>query len=322
MRAPLLPTSRQRGVALIMAVLIVALATILAVGVASEGYMDQRRVGTMLGLDQAYELGLGAEGLAADVLITDAKNSKTDSLNENWHNPVQLPVDDGAGEIQGYLEDLQGRFNINNLLNSDGTENKETLRQLQRLLELLRMDTTWAAKIADWVDADNVPHFPDGAEDSMYNSQTPPYLAANMPITRTSELLSIVGFGLENYRKLEPYIAALPIGTTLNVCTAADLVIDSLASTTSQYSNNTGTLKSGRSSGCFPSKKDVDNSFNNDPDYKNLLQKHPDYLGESTSYFRANILVSIGTTELSLYSVLQRSGTGKVHVIQRSFGTP
>lgn len=312
---------RQRGVALIMAVLIVALATILAVSVASEGYMDQRRSGTMLALDQAYEVALGGEALAADVLTYDAKNSKTDSLNEDWATPIDLPIDE-VGEIKGSLTDLQGRFNLNNLLNADGSENKETVRQFQRLLELLQMDTKWATIVADWVDADNVPQFPDGAEDTVYTTQVPPYLTANMPITRTSELLSLVGFGLENYRKLEPYITALPVGTALNVCTAPDLVLDSLAGSTSQYSRDASTLSSGRSSGCFPSKKDVDNSFSKDPDYKNLVDKHSDYLSETSNYFRAGILVSIGTTELSLYSVLQRSGTGKVHVILRSFSTP
>jgi general secretion pathway protein K len=320
---PLRVIQRQRGVALIMAILIVALATILAVNVASEGYMDQRRSSTMLGLDQALELSFGAEALAADVLVSDWKNNpKVDSLNEDWARPVELPVDEGIGEIKGNIEDLQGRFNLNNLLNPDGSENKESLRQFSRLLELLQMDTKWAGIIVDWIDADTVASFPDGAEDTVYTTQTPPYLTANMPITRTSELLSLVGFGLDNYRTLEPYITALPIGTPINVCTAPGKVLDSMSSRNKivQYSVQ-GALDA-RSNGCFPTKKDVDNTFNSDLDYKDLLQKHTDYLSETTSYFRANILVSIGTTELTLYSVLHRTGSGKVQIALRSFGTP
>src|SRR5258708_4274486 len=106
---PLRVMHRQRGVALIMAILIVALATILEVNVASEGYMDQRRSSTVLDLDQALELSFGAEALAADVLLRDWKNNpKVDSLNEDWARPVELPVDEGIGEIKGNIEDLQG----------------------------------------------------------------------------------------------------------------------------------------------------------------------------------------------------------------------
>ena len=56
----------QRGVALITAVLIVALATILAVSVGFKGYLDQRRTATTFALDQAFEVALGGEAWASD----------------------------------------------------------------------------------------------------------------------------------------------------------------------------------------------------------------------------------------------------------------
>ena len=52
---------RQRGVALITAVLMVALATMLAVDVGFRGFLDQRRSGTLLAMDQALQVALGAE---------------------------------------------------------------------------------------------------------------------------------------------------------------------------------------------------------------------------------------------------------------------
>ena len=185
---------QQRGVALITAVLVVALATILAVEVAFQGYMDQRRSATLFVVDQAFEIGLGAEALAAGVLRDDAKDSRTDHPSENWATPIELPIDDG--ELQGQLQDLQGRFNLNNLLNPDGTKNENAMRQLKRILELLGMEEKWANVIFDWIDADTVPGFP-GAEDETYTGQAQPYLAANMPMTRTSELLALSEFGLE-----------------------------------------------------------------------------------------------------------------------------
>jgi len=315
---------RERGVALIMAILIVALATILAVNVATEGYMDQRRTYTVQILDQAYELGLGAEALAADALVEDAKGSTIDSNKENWATPIALPVDDGIGDIKGNLEDLQGRFNLNNLLNVDGSKNVSTVKQFERLLEILGLDRRWANITVDWIDANNVAETPDGAEDSVYAGQSPPYLTANMAITRASELLSEVGMTKAMFDKLEPFVVALPNGTPLNVCTAPHEVLDSLATTRSQFGNNLSTFASNRAGGCFPRLTEIKNDFKGDPDFDKLLTDHPDYLAESSSYFRANIMVTIGTTELAMYSVLNRFGNAantKVRVIQRSFGT-
>ena len=62
---------RQRGVALITAVLMVALATMLAVDVGFRGFLDQRRTGTLFALDQGFEVALGAEAWAADFLKRD-----------------------------------------------------------------------------------------------------------------------------------------------------------------------------------------------------------------------------------------------------------
>jgi general secretion pathway protein K len=319
------PNKQQRGVALIMAILMVALATILAVSVASEGYMDQRRTSTVIVLDQAYELGLGAEALIAALMRDD--DPKVDSLNEGWASPRVLPVDDGAGEIKGQLEDLQGRFNINNLINpANGVRNDLAVRQFQSLLDRLGIDPKYATLALDWIDADTNPEFPDGAEDATYAGQTPAYLSPNMPITRTSELMSIVGMKHTDYLKLEPYIAALPPGSKLNVCTASGKVLDALAPSRTEYSDEAALAKNrANAGGCFPTPTNVRNSFAKaDNDFDKLMVDHPDYLGETTSYFRANILVTIGTTELALYSVLNRIGTGangKMRVIQRSFGT-
>ncbi len=313
----------QRGVALIMAVLMVALATMLAVSVATEGYMDQRRNATLLLLDQAYEMGLGAEALAAETLRDDAAGSKVDTPGESWATPIVLPIDEGAGEIKGSLEDLQGRFNLNKLLNDDGSKNAEAVAQFERLLELLNIDRKWAMTTLDWIDADNNQET-DGAEDSVYAGRNPAYLTANMVITRTSELFSAVGMDLSIYRKLEPYVATLPNHSSLNVCTASALVLDSLSGTLTQYSNNATTFVSNRENGCFPSLNEIRNSFANDPAFARMIQQHPDYLVETSNYFRASILVTIGTTELALYSVLNRTGNAnnaRVRVIQRSFGT-
>jgi general secretion pathway protein K len=325
------PRRTQRGVALITAMIIFALAMILAADVVRRSYLDQRRATNLLALDQGYEIALGAEAWAADYLARDKRENKTDHFGEAWAKQLPpLPLDNG-GTIQGRIEDLQGRYNLNNLLATDGTPDPDEVKTLERILEYARIETTWASMIADWLDADTQPGFPDGAEDSEYTSQTPPHLAANMTITRVSELMVMPGFGLERYRKLAPLVTALPRTnqpTKLNVCTAPGEVLDAVRNgyTDTQereYSLNPQELAKRRADQCFPTQNDYLNGVNNGPK-KNVLVKR---VTDQSEYFRATVWVSIGTSEFTLYSLLHRGGSanpnggGTVRPILRSIGT-
>jgi len=297
--------------------------------------MDQRRTSTALLVDQAYEVALGGEAEAAAVLEQDQQDrtgQQFDATYEKWAQPVVLPIED-FGELRGNIEDLQGRFNLNNLVNTTGVADPEYLAQFTDLLERVGVDTRWAGIISDWIDGDNQAGFPNGAEDSVYAQRTPGYLTANRPILHTSELLSMVdsygkAFGRDNYNKLEPFITALPIDTPLNVCTASPEILDSLTGDPSytDFSSASGraTLIENRKGACFPKITDVRAAFQTkQKGFDALMLKHGAYLAEKSKYFRTNIFVTLGTTEFAMYSVLQRTGNGqKVHVISRSFGSP
>lgn len=305
---------RQRGVALITAVLMVALATMLAVDVGFRGFLDQRRSGTLLAMDQALQVALGAEAWAADFLKQDLQDSQTDHLGEIWARPLPpLPID--GGSVEGRLEDMQGRFNLNNLVNPDGTSNPEAVKQLERLFAMLEVEPAWASAIADWVDADTQPGFPDGAEDSVYTGQNPPHLAANLPVTRVSEIMVLPGFGAERYLRVRPYLAALPVGTPLNVCTAPGMVLDALSEGSREFGLNPQDLGTRRKDACFPTLEDLRGALG-DAAYTELK----DSLTESSNYFRATVWVTIGTTQFTLYSLLARS-PGSVRPVLRSFGS-
>jgi general secretion pathway protein K len=306
---------RQRGVALITAVLMVALATILAVNVIYRGMLDQRRAGTLFALDQAFEVALGAEAWAADVLQRDQQQSQGDNYAENWAKPLPpLPVE--GGTVSGRLTDLQGRFNLNSLVFADGTTNPDAVQRLARILVSLDLEPGWASTMADWIDEDTQPGFPDGAEDTVYTGQNPPYLAANMPITRASELLSMPGFGPERYAKLKPFVTALPVGTALNVCTAPGIVLDALSENVREFGLDPEDLAKRREAGCFPTLNDLRGALG-DADYN----KVKDSISESSNYFGATVWVTIGTTDFTLYSLLVRGQGGLVRPQLRSIGT-
>jgi general secretion pathway protein K len=315
------PLHRQRGVALITAVLIVALATILAVSVGFKGYLDQRRTATTFALDQAFEVALGGEAWASDSLRRDALQSpKTDDFTEEWATPIP-PIPIEGGEFEGLLEDMQGRFNLNSLVIFEGGSykiDKLALERFTRLLEILELEDKWASIIADWIDSDADAGFPSGAEDSSYTSLTPAYRTANMPITRASELLAVAEFGLERYRKLEPYVTALPIGTRINLCTASPELLDALIPGERSFTLGRDSNAETRKQRCFPNKKEFEQSL--EADQREALNE---VVGETSSYFRSTIWVTIGTTQVTLYSLLYRTdGTKLVRPILRSYGTP
>ncbi len=222
--------SSQRGIALITAVLITALISIIAVTMISEQQLDIRRTGNILDRAQALQFALGMETIALLALRKDAENNKTDHRMEDWGKPVQFPAPDGAeGDmISGRIEDLQGRFNLNNLVGKDGIIDTGQLQQFKRLLIELDLPPGLADRVADWIDSDSTPQGMDGAEDGEYTRLDPSYRAGNTLLVSPTELLLIMTG--EEYQKLEKFIAVLPgrKKTKININTASREVLASL----------------------------------------------------------------------------------------------
>ena len=310
----------QRGVALIVAILLVALGTILAAAVAYENAMTARRGAGTFAFDESLLIAQGAEALAAygirQFFQADPQHTY---IGQGWDKPVG-PMEVVPGVLlEASLEDMQGRFNLNNLVKNDGTPDAVNVAAFTKLLELLGLETKWAPMLVDWIDADIVPQTIDGAEDSVYMGQTPPYRTPNRYITSASELLALPGFGRDRYLLLAPYVTALPWKTTINVCTAKDKVLDAfLASGQTDFSSTAGQLDKNRaagSGGCFPTLANFQAAF---ADPKVWAQTQSKF-GQTSVYFRLTSLITVGSAEFNLYSLMYRDATGAVRPIQRSF---
>ena len=305
---------KQRGVALIMAIVLVAIATVLAVHIGTRASLDLRRTAGLLALDQAWHVALGAEAWAAEVLREDREDSETDHLAERWAQPIPpLPVDDG--EVRGVLEDMQSRFNLNNLLGNDDAVDDVAVARFERLLENVGAERRWARIMADWLDADTVPGFPDGAEDGTYLGQDPPYRAANGPVTTITEMMALPGMTLEEFLRIRPFVAALPAGSKMNVCTAAAPVLAALAVGGSDF-GDAEALAGNRRDGCFPTIADLQATLS-EAEFQSLQPA----IAETSNWFRALTVVSIGTSELTLYSLIERNSAGGSRTVLRSTGT-
>src|SRR5690606_18135181 len=108
------PAAQQRGVAVITAMLVVAMGWVVAVILMWDATLDQRRTLAALASDQGLLYLQSAEAWAGDILRQDLVDSPdADHLGEEWAVELPpLPVEGGV--IAGRLEDLQGRFNLNN----------------------------------------------------------------------------------------------------------------------------------------------------------------------------------------------------------------
>lgn len=306
--------NRQLGVALLTALLIMALLATLASSLVWDNGMDVRRTMTMLYYDEGTQAVLGAEIWVVGLLRADAEDSETDHLGEIWaaDMPV-LPIESDTiqGVLRGEVRDLQGRFNVNNLVRSDGRIDTDALVQFRRLLSALSIDTRFADLAADWIDADQRAELA-GAEDAIYSGMVPPYRTANQPLTSVTELAALQGMDKATFAILLPHVTALPGKTSVNVNTATGPVLQSLSDDIT--ADVAEALMKERLESGFAS---VENSF-----APYLTPQLARDLQDTSDFFQLKVVVQIATVRITYYSVLQRdSQRGTVVPILRSFGT-
>lgn len=205
----------QRGVALVMVLLIVAMATTIAAFMAQQQGFWQRAVEN--GRDRAQARRIAEAGIdwARAVLADDAAANQFDDGHEMWAMKLPaIPLE--GGEVQGTIFDQQGLFNLNNMVNN-GVTSAAYLARFQRLLSALGLPQELGSALADWMDADSVTA-ENGAEDGYYLSLSKPYRCANRPLSDIGELAWVKGFDAGIIKRLQPFVSVLPeSNTTVNV---------------------------------------------------------------------------------------------------------
>ena len=216
----------QRGAALIMALLVVALATTLSSMMIWRQDVWLRQVETQRDLAQTRLIAGAGIQWARAVLAYDARTSSFDHAGEAWTVKVPPSRVEG-GEIGGEMTDEQGKWNLNNLLSADGTISQKEQEVFRRLLRLLQLPPVLASTLADWLDADSVAS-PDGAEDDYYLALSPPYRSANRLLSDVDGLLRVRGFDAGVVERLRAHVTALPGYHRVNMNTASAMVLAAL----------------------------------------------------------------------------------------------
>ncbi len=210
---------KQRGVALLVVLLIVALVVIIATNITSRNQLSMRRTLNLAQYDQAYWYAMSAEELAKKTLKQDMEDSDgTVHLQQYWAlADVIFPAE--FGEIGGEMMDMRSCFNLNALsVTSSKLENGQpkltvAAMQYKALLVALGMDDFGAERLThtliDYID-DDTTSMPYGAEDAEYESRNVPYRTANTLLNHRSELRAVMGYNQQVYLTLLPYICAIP----------------------------------------------------------------------------------------------------------------
>ena len=226
------PPAHERGVALLVVLLAIALLTVVVVEfthsaqVAIHGSLSARNA------LQAHYLARSGVNLAEAVLMRERLfgGDDTDSEHDLWAQPFPpLPVGDGTVAVR--IRDEARALNLNDMLSVDG-ERAERIALFERLFEILGVERSVLAAIIDWLDADDEPWpSPPGAEQSFYLGLTPPVAVRNGPLITLRELLLVRGVTPRLVAALDGFVTVLPAERSLrvNVNTAPPEVLYALS---------------------------------------------------------------------------------------------
>ena len=308
-----LPLAGERGAALITVLLVAALATILAVALATRQQVDIRRTANILDSDQALVMALGVESWGRQLLARDGGKSKSDSLAEDWAQ-LLVPTEVEGGMVSGLMEDMQGRFNLNDL-DPASELHEAALVDFTFLLHNCEGGGELIDPVLDWLDADsNIRDF--GAEDGYYLGLDQPYRPANSLLADPSELLLVKGMSRELFNCLAPHVTALPeVAGRINVNTAGAVVLAGLES--GRDLKKVEELLANRSDKGYSSVEEfVETAAGLGLEYKPEVQK---LLSVESSFFMARAQGRLGRGSINLESLLYRDpASNQVTLVRRT----
>ena len=305
--------TRQQGVAIITALLIVTIAATVSMTISTRLQLDVRRTGNMIAQDQADFYLFAAEEWSQRILRQDKKDSTVDGLTEVWATELPpLPVP--GGSIQGTLTDLHSCININSLIEGNAV-NASTQTRLNQLFNNLGITGNFTQAISDWIDTDLETSNPNGAEDGYYLNLEQPYRTANTPLQSLSEIRLIKGFeDSEIYNTVKDHLCAFIANSndvTINVNTASIEVLKSLSSDmTEQLATD---IIERRDEELFDNIKEF-TSFAK----LGTIIKDTTKLSTSSDYFLLRTQAIIGQANKVMYSIIYRDNDGKTEIISRA----
>lgn len=225
MRTRPAPLHRQRGVAVITALLLTTLAITLVASLFWQQQVQVRSIENQRLQLQKQWILRGALDWAGLILREDAKYSSVDTLDEPWAVPlaetrldqyvenVRADADIADAALSGSISDAQARYNLTNLC-PNGAINPAEVAAFERLLNNVKLNPALAQATADVMAAAQRKPEVAAANSGSQSGPQP------MNLTQLDDLLAVPGFSPEMLDKLKDFVIFLPLATPVNVNTA------------------------------------------------------------------------------------------------------
>jgi general secretion pathway protein K len=228
-------TKGQRGVALVLTLLILTILVVTGLELNRAMRVEASLAGNFRDLTQASYIAQSGVEIARALIQED--DPTYDGPDERWaqfevlaYLSHQLFTE---GYFTGQIVDESGKFNPNGLISPYGNVDPKKRDQIERLLILLRHDPGVIDAILDWLDPDELRRTL-GAEREYYMLLKPPYAPKNGPLDSLGEMLLIKGvspsifYGTDDKEGLRDYLTLYSEGK-ININTASLPVLMSLS---------------------------------------------------------------------------------------------
>lgn len=305
--------SDERGIALLLTLLVLTLLVALILEFDAEARRDYRDAAAFRDNFKATVLARAAVQAARGVLQQDSLKEKQtgqvfDAPTDLWAFPItNYPIGDGL--LNAQIEDEQSKLNLNDLgISGDPVAKANNVKKFKRLFELVQVNPDLVDAIVDWVD-DNEIQEPAGAESLYYQAQRPSYKAANGKLQTLLELRLVKGITPEIIEKLAKVATVFPVdgGKLVNINTAGPLVLQALDQRITQ-SMATAIIQARP----FKTKVDVErvSSFE---DIRAQVQSQYDV---KSDFFSARMTVSVNEVTRNATVVLQREPSTGISTVK------
>ena len=140
----------NKGMALLMTLLVVTLLSVLIIAMHSRSLLALTKAkNSVNSLNASYVMRSGVSA-AMGFLEKDAKATTIDSLSEAWAQEiVRFPVGEGTVSIR--IGDEASRFNINTLVSPQGKINDKAVERFGRLLKVVGSKEALSEIVAEWL---------------------------------------------------------------------------------------------------------------------------------------------------------------------------
>ena len=296
------PSLRQRGAALLAAMLTVTLVATLAAAALWQQWRSVEVETSERARVQAAWILVGALDWSRLILSEDGRSGGPDHLAEPWAVPLQearlstfLAAGDGDGVqdnttdtrdafLSGQIVDAQSRLNVMNLVDGDKVSATALVR-FGRLFELLGLPRAQASVLANQMLRANSTSADDSAPLMPYRVDDLVWLGLPAPMVAV----------------LAPYITVLPISTPVNLNTASAEVL--YASGAADDLAAAQTLVAARQNTHFKTVKDALKLVSDDSD-----NPHINDFAIASRYFEVRGRLRLEQTIVEERSLVQRDG--------------